>query len=141
MHQEKGGHCSPADKHSSTCTCKCKQDSGDWQRSCLNSGLPSTQSCAEGGGIENHLDLQSPTFKEHRWAWAAHMWVLETEEGALANHDFGQPYRDIKKLGEGNGIGSMKEGDCWGGSGPAQCRQAGLEEHLFGRLGSDRALI
>lgn len=39
--------------------------------------------------------------------------VLETEEGTLANHDSGQPYRDIKKL-EGNGFGSMKEGGCVG---------------------------
>lgn len=22
-----------------------------------------------------------PTSEEHRWAWAAHMWLLETEEG------------------------------------------------------------
>lgn len=26
----------------------------------------------------------------------------------------GQPYRDIKKLEEGNGVGSMKEGGCVG---------------------------
>lgn len=40
--------------------------------------------------------------------------VLETEEGTLANHDSGQPYRDIKKLEEGNGVGSKKESGCLG---------------------------
>lgn len=48
----------------------------------------------------------------------------------MANQDSGQPYRDIKKLEEGNGVGSMKEGGC-----------VGEAEHLFGKLGSDRALI
>jgi hypothetical protein len=31
----------------------------------------------------------APTSEEHRWAWAAHVWVLEIEEGALAGHDSG----------------------------------------------------
>lgn len=42
------------------------------------------------------------------------MCALETEEGGLANHGSGQPYRDIKKLEEGNGVGSMKGGGCVG---------------------------
>lgn len=78
---------------------------------------------------------------EHRWAWAAHMWVLETEEGALANHDSGQPYRDIKKLGKGHGVGSTEEGGCVGEA-AAQPRADRLAwKIMFGRLGSDRALV
>lgn len=67
--------------------------------------------------------------------------VLETEEGTLANHDFGQPYRDIKKL-EGNGIGRMEEG---GGVGEAvaQPRAARLawKTICLAGLDSDRALV
>lgn len=61
---------------------------------------------------------------------------METEKGALAGPDSGQPYRDIKKLGEGPGVVGMKVGClCWGGSGPAWGRQAGLEEHLSWEAG------
>lgn len=46
-------------------------------------------------------------------------------------------YRNIKKLGEGPGVGmGGKVGClCWGGSGPAWGRQAGLEEHLSWEAG------
>lgn len=41
--------------------------------------------------------------------WAAHRWVCgETEKGALAGPDAGQPYRDITMLGEGPGVAGMR---------------------------------
>lgn len=35
---------------------------------------------------------------------------METEEGALAGPDSGQPYRDTKNVGEGPGVGDGGEG-------------------------------
>lgn len=48
-----------------------------------------------------------PTSEEHRLAWAAHRWICGDEEGPLAGPNSGQLYRDIKKLGEGPGVGGQ----------------------------------
>lgn len=110
------------------------------ERSCLNSGLPSAQSCAEGGDIEAIWTCRALPLRSTGGPGLLTR-VLETEEGALANHDWPALQRH-QKVGRREWSWEHEGGRlCWGGAGPAQGRQAGLEEHSFGRLGSDRALI
>lgn len=47
---------------------------------------------------------------------------------------------ETSQLGEGNGVGGMKEGGCVGVQRPS-LGQPGWLGRAFGRLGSDRALI
>lgn len=100
------GPCSPADRHSSMCTCECAQGSGGsggWQRSGF--GTVQHRGHAEGGDVEVIWTCRALPLRSTGWPGLLTDGSVKTEEGALAGPDSASPTGTSKSWEKGLELG------------------------------------